>query len=782
MTLLLNISHEDSKSQTGLVAEDPEVNAERKNMERRKLIYAVVGCVVIAILSFVIGYFSRSTGCDSSDNKNGGKSGAQGMTDKELDELHQSIVDIMKTDELKANMRYFAAKPHVASTPRTFANTQEMYDRFKSYGFEPSFHNYTTILAYSKKDDPNRVYIKDENNDDVFKSRDSEKIYTDAEEEDDPTALPPFLAYSMNGAARGKNLVYANFGRDQDYQKLIELKINVTDCIVLTKYGMGGRGGKVRMAEKYKAAGILIYGDPRQYAPVLSEKFPDGRWLSDDGVQRGSIIGGEGVPEGDPMSGGYPAKSWAYRPDDVLEVKGISKIPAQPIAASDAEKLLEYLGGAEVTDDHWVGYLNTTYRYGPLENSSLTVDLVVNNENKITDIRNVCGFMKGKYEPDRYVMLGNHVDAWVNGAVDATSGTTVMMEIARALGEKHKTGWRPRRSIMLCGWDGEESGLIGSVEHVEEYYSQLKDKAIAYINIDSAVAGNNSLLTAASPLLHDLMFDVHKKVSDPYRDETVFDRCMIHYKDTDYNKTHKIYSLGAGSDYFAFYKFTGIPSIDMSYRQSDLDQIYNTSYYPQYHTFHDTIFWMEHFVDKDYKVHLTVARVGLLYLLKLADNPLIPFTMQRYVDALNRGVTSLKSTMKKDGGLGEAKISELVKPLDDGVKSFSKAVASMTKYIASVKKDKEKLNNPMFVRMLNDKLMQLEKGFAYPGGVPGRPQLKHYIMTSSSNSKYRDCPLPALSDLIPALKNGEFKEFKIQMSITTSLVRAVADSLMVDLP
>uniref|UniRef100_A0A7M5XGU8 Peptidase M28 domain-containing protein n=1 Tax=Clytia hemisphaerica TaxID=252671 RepID=A0A7M5XGU8_9CNID len=206
--------------------------------------------------------------------------------------------------------------------------------------------------------------------------------------------------------------------------------------------------------------------------------------------------------------------------------------------------------------------------------------------------------MKGKYEPDRYVMLGNHVDAWVNGAVDATSGTTVMMEIARALGEKHKTGWRPRRSIMLCGWDGEESG-------------------------------NNSLLTAASPLLHDLMFDVHKKVNDPYRDETVFDRCMIHYKDTDYNKTHKIYSLGAGSDYFAFYKFMGIPSIDMSYRQSDLDQIYNTSYYPQYHTFHDTIFWMEHFVDKDYKVHLTVARVGLLYLLKLAENTLIPFTMQR---------------------------------------------------------------------------------------------------------------------------------------------------------
>ncbi|XP_066928213.1 glutamate carboxypeptidase 2-like [Clytia hemisphaerica] len=747
-------------------------------LERRQLITVVAGGLVLAILFFVIGYFSRPTGCNNDGDRKGAKSG---MSIKELDEAHQSIVNLMKTDQLKKNMHYFAKHAHVASTPRTFENSQEIFNRFTKYGFKATFHNYTTLLAYSKRDDPNFVYVK-EGSKTLFKSRDMEIIHKDLGEGDD-TSLPPFHAYSMNGAARGKDLVYANFGRDKDFQKLISLGVNVTDRIVLTKYGMGGRAGKVLMAEKYGAAGILIYADPKQYAPVLSEKFPNGRWLSDDGVQRGSVMSRvNGVPEGDPMSGGYPAKDWAYRPDDVSEVEGISKIPSQPIAASDAEQLLSYLGGEEVVDDEdgWRGTLNvTSYRYGPLNNTALKVDLVVNNENKITGIRNVCGFMKGNVEPDRYVMLGNHIDSWVKGAVDATSGTTVMMEIARVIGQKSKTGWRPRRSIMLCGWDAEESGKIGSIEFVEEFYSQLHDKVVAYINIDSAVAGNNSLRTSASPLLHDLMFGVHKSVRDPYRDESVFDRCKIEYQNKEDEKNHLIYPLTSGSDYFPFHKFMGIPSIDMMYSQSDLDKIYNTSYYPQYHSLHDTIYWMETFVDSEYKIHLTAAKVGLLYLLRLADYPLIPFTMARYVNTLSKGAEHLKDTIKNEHKLDDQAIIKLFKPLDDGVESFSRAVSTFTAFLTN--EDNMKRDDAMFMRMVNDKLAQLEKGFTYPGGVPGRPQLKHYLMTSSAYSKFKACPLPALSDLLPELTKDNFKKFKIQMSITTSLIRAVAESLLADL-
>lgn len=751
---------------------------------KRLVILAGIALLVVAILFFVIGFVSKNSDCEdgAGNTKNRKKPDTGKMTNEEREKLHQSIVDFMKTDNLKENMNYFAAKPHVASRPRTFKNSAEIYKRFKEYGFEPSYHEYETILAYSKLDNPNYVSVKNANGEEVFRSQKIEKTYPKYGEIE-ADSLPPFLAYSMNGSALGKDLIYVNFGLSSDFAYLkFEKNVSFEGKIVLAKYGRSGRGNKVRMAEEFNASGILIYGDPQQYAPVPSQKFPFGRWLSDDGVQRGSIIGGKGVPEGDPMSDGYPAKSWAYRPDKLEDVKGISKIPAQPIAASDAEKLLKLLGGEEVQNS-WKGNLNVTYRYGPQANESLKFDLVVNNENKFTGIRNVCGKLRGQIEPDRYVLLGNHIDSWVYGSVDATSGTTVMMEIARALAEKYKEGWRPRRSIMLCGWDGEESGLIGSVEYVEEFYNQLHDKAIAYINIDSAVAGNNSLLTAASPLLHDMMFDVHKRVPDPYRDETVFDRCMIEYIDDNYNKTHNIGYLGAGSDYFAFYKFMGIPSIDMSYRQSDLDKKYNTSYYPQYHTLHDTIYWMENFVDKEYKVHLTVAKVGLLYLLQLADTPLIPFTFQRYDEFLNRGVDALQKKMKVMEQYGEIKdVDILLKPLLDGVKSFGKAVKTFTTYIKKVKGDKEKLDNPIFLRMINDKIMQLEKGFTYPKGIPGRSQLKHYLMTSSKNSADRYCPLPAISDLLPDIRKEEkLKEFKIQISITTSLIRAVAESLSADL-
>lgn len=68
---------------------------------------------------------------------------------------------------------------------------------------------------------------------------------------------------------------------------------------------------------------------------------------------------------------------------------------------------------------------------------------------------------------DRYVIVGNHRDAWVFGAIDPSSGTASMLEVARVIGEAVKNGWRPRRSIVFCSWGAEEYGLVGSTEWVE---------------------------------------------------------------------------------------------------------------------------------------------------------------------------------------------------------------------------------------------------------------------------------------------------------------------------
>lgn len=732
------------------------------NITRNKLIVFGLLTVVVIVLAFVIGYVSKSTDdCPVCASKKVKRSAQRLKT-------FQEIVGLMKTENLKSNLRFFAQKPHVASSSRTNIISKEIYSRFESYGFKPKYHSYETLLSFPKADHPNHVYIIKDDGTEIFKSRRIEKIFED--KENNSNSLPPFLAYGPSGSVEG-DLVYVNYGRDIDYNFLQEEHgTNFTGKIALVKYGKSGRGAKVSIAAKRGILGVLIYGDPKDYAP--STKFPNGRWLSDDGVQRGSIVGyGKELVDGDLLTKGYPAKAEYYH-EKKSDTRALPTILAQPISSLDATELLRRMGGA-VVPDSWKGGLNVTYKIGPFANTTLKAKLVVTNELVIKKIRNVCGTIYGSVEPDRYVLLGNHIDAWVFGAVDASSGTTVMMEIARALGEQMKNkGWRPRRTIKMCGWDGEEFNLIGSCEYVEEFRNELRDRAVAYINIDSAVAGNYSLRTLASPLLHELIYKVNKLVPDPYLDMSVFDKAVRAYEDKNEPSLHRIYSLGAGSDYYAFYQFMGIPSIDYGYRQADLDKKYGTSYYPMYHTLHDTIYWMENFVDKEYKIHLTVAKVAAYCLLHLADSPLLPLNAQRYATSLNKSIADLTEFLFLKGIKKEGVSTEL---LTNSVAKFKDAVGNLTQKMKDFDVDEDDLK----LRILNDKLMQLEKGFTYPVGLPGRSQVKNYIMAPSRHSVNYDVPLPAISDLLPTLNETKaWDQVKKQISITAYLIKSVADSIM----
>lgn len=90
------------------------------------------------------------------------------------------------------------------------------------------------------------------------------------------------------------------------------------------------------------------------------------------------------------------------------------------------------------------------YRLGPgFDDSEITVEVEVNNKLEVLSIYNVIGTIYGREEPDRYVLIGNHRDAWVYGAIDASTGTAVTTEIARVLSEMKNSGWRPRRTIKV---------------------------------------------------------------------------------------------------------------------------------------------------------------------------------------------------------------------------------------------------------------------------------------------------------------------------------------------
>ena len=142
------------------------------------------------------------------------------------------------------------------------------------------------------------------------------------------------------------------------------------------------------------------------------------------------------------------------------------------------------MGGPEVPEE-WRGSLPLTYRLGPGGNSKhpgWRVRLVVNNFLDDRKSDNIVGIINGEEEPDRYVVICNHRDAWGYGAVDPSSGTAIMMEVARVLGEKVKAGWRPRRSIVFASWAAEEAGIMGSAEWVYDKVHKGRYQSIQLSN------------------------------------------------------------------------------------------------------------------------------------------------------------------------------------------------------------------------------------------------------------------------------------------------------------
>ncbi|RXG55764.1 N-acetylated-alpha-linked acidic dipeptidase 2 [Armadillidium vulgare] len=298
---------------------------------------------------------------------------------------------------------------------------------------------------------------------------------------------PNKITLDMNGTVTtepGVGVVYVNYGRIEDFERLEELGINITGHIVIARYGKIFRGNKVNLAEKFGAKGNIIFSDPADVAAdgTAPENVYDHTWwLPGTGMQRGSTFIG-----GDPLTPGWPATEHAYRVSED-EVK-FPKIPGQPIGYSDAFQILKRLGGPVAPEDWQGGYPNFTYNLGPSfnsQNGSVSLTLSTHNSGKIEKSYNVIGIIKGSIEPDRYVLIGNHRDAWGYGAMDPSSGTAQVLEMARVFGTFLKEGWRPRRTIIFCSWGAEEFSLIGSTEWVEENIEKLQSRAVGYINTDT---------------------------------------------------------------------------------------------------------------------------------------------------------------------------------------------------------------------------------------------------------------------------------------------------------
>ena len=673
------------------------------------------------------------------------------VDDEQGSKFKNAITSQISPENIENSLLFLATMPHLAGTKEGTQQAIWMQKKFQEFDFdEVIIKTYNVLVSYPMG--PGNITVVDKD------GTDGEKITVvdqkiDAFEKATRTQIgPPYLAYSSSGAVEGE-LIYANFGTEADFRTLVKLGIDVKDAILLIRYGTVSRNKKIRYAEEMGAKGIILFSDPETCSPT-GVFYPTSWYLPPSGVQRGTLL----PKRGDALSRGYPAISGMYR-RPIEDVTYLPKVPVQPLGFGDAAKLLRTLDGKVPPSPSWNGALNVTYNI--TSKAKHKIKLHVNVSLETRDIKNVVGVIKGEIEPDRLVIVGNHRDAWAYGAADPSSGTAVMVEVARVFGLLKKKGWKPRRTILFCSWDGEEFGLLGSTEWVEEHASVLSHQAVAYINVDTAVQGNHTIELKSTPELVDTFFDAAKKVRDPDSNDNLYDVWVRKNNEAKLrNKEeprHRMFR--EGSDYMPFYNGLGIPSMDFRYTFDTKGM--GVFKYPVYHTIHDNFEWLTKFVDPDFRYHTTIAKVLTQMVLLLADTTLLPFNFIRYSSNLYRRVRLLDSLAQKEGLTGicdYSMLKKIVVKLKVAAKEFHKHVDGLDK------------SDILAVRLANDKMLLFERTFVTIEDLPGETSTRHVFHTAGVAK--------AMDALIRNRTSIPYqKEFKMKYSVLTYHVMMATHAL-----
>ena len=546
-------------------------------------------------------------------------------------------------------------------------------------------------------------------------------------------------------------LVYAHSGNPEDYELLRKQGIDVKGKVVLVRYSnpYSYRGFKALTAEREGAAAILIYSDPAEDGFKKGKVVPNGPWGPEYHIQRGAITYDFMAP-GDPLTPGWASIPGAKR-IPVEEAISIPKIMALPLSWHDAKPLLANMDGP-IAPDGWQGGLPIKYHLG---GQRVRVHVKIEMDNSTQPYYVVEGHIRGAQLPDEWIVLGNHRDAWVFGGVDPSSGTASMMELTRALGKLAKAGTRPRRTVVFCSWDGEEVGLTGSTEWGEQFADALRNKAVAYINVDSSTSGPNfhgQAVASLAPMLvetaHTLQDPSGKTLYDTWKDSTARERRAAKQSEkvTDSNLADT--RIGSGSDHTVFLNFVGMPVLGLQFDGP----------YGVYHSAYDDFFWMNHFGDPGYRYHTLMSQLWGVTALRLANADLLPFDFASYAANIRQFVDDLAKG--KD-------MSQLdLKPVLEGIDEFEAAGKhlndSVSRKLASGAVDSK------LAESINRGMMQVERNWLNPDGIPGRPWFKHILY--GARFTYAHLELPGLTE---AVEKQDWPTAKQQAEI---LQRAIANN------
>lgn len=530
-----------------------------------------------------------------------------------------------------------------------------------------------------------------------------------------PDLMPGWTAYSGSDDVTGE-VVYANYGTLEDFQQLKDLSVALKGKIVIARYGGNFRGFKVKYAQEAGAVGVILYSDPADGGYVSGPVYPEGRFLNESAVQRGSLL--TLAYPGDPLTPLQPALTEdAGKNVTRLDPADVSfhKIPVAPLPYGSAVEILKRMAGQPVPSG-WQGGLPFTYRItgGP----DLTVRVRVNQPLALTRATNVIGTLQGSEFPDEWIILGCHYDAWGFGTVDPNSGTAVLLTLAEALGQLAKEGHRPRRTIKIAHWDAEEYAIIGSTEWVEQFRDELTEKAVAYINADMAASGPN-FSASASPSLVPAVIESAKAVAYPGSDQTVHAHWLARTPDKD---APAIGNLGGGSDHMGFYMHIGVPSSGLSMSGPSA-----------YHTNYDNMAWYERFSDADFVYGPAVARVDGVLALRLANADALPYGISQYAADLERHIVSLEERAVK------LDVTICLDALKAGVSALSQSADAV-----ETARDRWVEASAADLQRINRALIGLEKVFIHPDGLQGRPWSRSLYAADDPFSGYASWMLPGL--------------------------------------
>jgi len=643
------------------------------------------------------------------------------QAERELEERLRAIPDAAHAE---SNLRRLTSEPHRAGTEASHRVAEWLRDQYRSFGFDTEIVTYKVWLPEPRE-------IKLELIAPVEKTLASpEQPIPEDSQTFDPRVAPAYNAYSASGDVTAP-VVYVNYGMLEDYRDLAALGVDVQGKIVLARYGHGYRGIKAKLAEEHKAAGVILYSDPDDDGYVEGDAYPRGPWRPLNGIQRGSVMYTQIYP-GDPLTPGVAATSSAKR-IAAADAGNLPRIPTMPISARDAAVIFTNLGGAHVPHG-WQGGLPITYHVG----GDAQVHMKVAIDYAERPIYNMIATLHGTND-DEWVMLGNHHDAWVFGAADPGSGTSAMLEAARALGELAKSGWKPRRTIVICHWDAEEPGLIGSTEWVEEHRAELQAKAIAYINTDVGVTGPN-FAASATPSLKDMVRDATKDVEDPVTHTSVYDAWReeaLHGGRQEAGATRPtlaepsgkpaLGALGAGSDFSPFLDYAGIPSVDLSFGGD----------YGVYHSVFDDFRWMTQFGDPNFAYQVTLARLLGTMALRLTESDLLPFDYAAYAAEIEQETSNLAATAAR-----QSDESASIQIISDASAQFTASAIHAAQAIRNIPTPLD----PASAQEINRELAGVEHEFLSPDGLSGRPWFKHTLFAPGTYTGYAAEVMPGVTE------------------------------------